>query len=94
VTVRDSDSPREESFAFGDVYAMNVTYHHACSEEMIKAYDQLVEIADSEWLRAIQERVATSGGQAGELRHYRIYLDDGPCYEFISGSHEYSQKTA
>jgi len=73
---------------------MSVTYHHACSKEMIKAYDQLVVIADSEWLRAVQGAMAESSGKADGLRHYRIYLDGGPCYEFISENYEYSKKSA
>jgi hypothetical protein len=94
LSVRDSDTQQEESFAFEDVYAMSVTYHSACSKEMITAYDQLVVIADSEWLRAIQAAVAASGGRADGLRHYRIYLDGGPCYEFISENYEHSKKSA
>ncbi len=94
VTVRDSDSTKEDSFVFEDVYAMRVTYHHACSDEMRAAYDCLMEFDDSSWLREIQDRVTTAGGPADHLRHYRIYLDDGPCYEFISGSYKYSPESA
>lgn len=94
VTVRDSDSNTEDVFSFGDVYALAVTYHHARSEEMIQAYDQVVEIDDSTWLRDIQNRVSHVDGLAERLRHYRINLDDGPCYEFISGSYEYSKNGA
>jgi hypothetical protein len=92
VIVRDSDSEKEDSFSFADVYAISVTFHHACSEDMISAYDQLVQVDSSDWLREIQKRVSSRNSEAKTLSHYRIYLDDGPCYEFICGSYEYSNK--
>ena len=92
VTVRDSDSEKEDSFLFSDIHAICVTFHRACSEDMISAYDQLIQLDSSDWLREVKKRVSSAGGDAKSLNHYRIYLDDGPCYEFICGSHEYSKK--
>jgi hypothetical protein len=83
MTVRDSDSQRFDTFLFDGIFASQVTYHSACSVDMIEAYDRLVEVSSSLWLREVQARVADAGGPS-TLKHYRIYLDDGPCYEFIA----------
>lgn len=85
MTIRDSDSEQAESFSFDGVEAVRITYHRACSEEMIRAYDQLVEIEDSEWLVEVRSRVRAEGPKA-PVRHLRIYFDDGPCYEFLCTS--------
>ena len=71
---------------FGEVEGFRCTYYKACSLDMIDAYDKVVDIGLSEWLRAIQTQLTTSGGNAVDLRHLQIYFDDGPCYEFICRS--------
>jgi len=89
VAVRDSDSDQVELFTFNDVEAVRITYHSACSEDMMLAYDQLVEIYDSEWLTGVKKEFEPL--DATGLRHLRLYLDDGPCYEFLCRSAGHTQ---
>jgi len=70
---------------FDGVEAFKCTYYRACTVEMIRsAYDKVVDVGSSEWLSAVRDQLATYVGQnVDELKHLMIYLDDGPCYEFI-----------
>lgn len=70
---------------FESMEAFKCTYEQACTPEMIRsAYDKLVDVNPSDWLTAIQGQLVSYGARnVDELRHLMIYLDDGPCYEFI-----------
>jgi hypothetical protein len=81
VTVSDSDSKQEEKFYCDGIAALASTYHSACSEEMVRAYDQLVKLDDSNLLRETKPRSVPLSGV--NLRHFRIYVDDGPGFDFI-----------
>ncbi len=85
VVVRDSDSEMEDHFIFRGVVALKITYHDACAPEATTAYDRLVEVPSSEWASDIQKRMK----QNRQVFHYRLYLDDGPCYDFLAESFEY-----
>ncbi len=70
---------------FDGVEAFKCTYQGACTPEMIRsAYDKVVNMDRSEWLSAVTGQLVDFGVQdVGQLKHLAIYLDDGPCYEFI-----------
>lgn len=70
---------------FEGVEAFKCTYGEACTLEMIRtAYDKVVDLGSSEWLSAVREQVGSYGDRkVEELKHLMIYVDDGPCYEFI-----------
>jgi hypothetical protein len=46
---------------------------------MIKAYDKILIIENSNLLKKIMNR----NKALKDLNHYMIYFDDGPCFEFI-----------
>src|SRR5438034_7082704 len=70
------------ALVFESVEALKCTYHKACTVEQIRlAYDTVVDLGASGWLREIAGR--HNRGEAADLRHLMIYFDDGPCYEFI-----------
>ncbi len=75
------------NITFPRVMAYKVTYHTACTFFMINtAYDKLVDLGRSDWLEAIEKNVEGQGEKAEGLRHFMVYFDDGPCYEFIGTS--------
>jgi hypothetical protein len=90
VTISDSDSDIEEIFAFGGIAALSLTYHDACTTEMVRAYDQLVEIDESLWLREIKQHYKGATPE-DQLHHYRIYLDNGPCFDFICETYKHQK---
>lgn len=67
-----------EQLSFSGVIAYRFFDDPSCSEEQIRAYDVLVEVNDSSWLR---ELLAGRRLEAQEVRHLRIYLDDVGCLE-------------
>ena len=82
VSVHDDEQPSERLF-FGGVESFRVTYHHSCTLDMIDAYDRVVELPETGWLAEVQQQLRHAGDPTDGLRHLRIFLDDGPCYEFI-----------
>jgi hypothetical protein len=54
-----------------------------CTVEMIETYDKLTDLGVTPWLSSTQQRLSESDGEWRSLHHLMIYLDDGPCYEFI-----------
>lgn len=81
---------------FDGVEAFKCTYMEACTPEMIRtSYDKVVDLGSSEWLSAVREQVASYGNRkVEELRHLMIYLDDGPCYEFICRTFRVDESSA
>jgi hypothetical protein len=77
-----------EKIIFGGVEGFKCTYYNACSLEMIDAYDKVVSLENSDWLNGIQNNLTKSEISPLNLKHLRIYFDDGPCYEFICKSFE------
>ena len=70
------------------VEAFKCTYMTSLTVEMIEsAYDKLVDVGESDWLRA-SRNVNCATGTPASLKHLRICFDDGPCYEFLCGHHE------
>ncbi len=68
---------------FDGVEAFKCTHYHACTLDMIEAYDEVVDRGSTEWLGSIRERLSRYDENVSKLRHLMIYFDDGPCYEFI-----------
>ena len=94
VAVLDSDSDRVDRFVFNDVLSARITYYKACTAAMVSAYDKLVEISDSEWLSEVKKTVEAANGDGSNLRQFMLYFDDGPCYEFVCRSAEYTKPDA
>lgn len=65
---------------FSEVVAFKCTYLPALTEDMIKAYNALVDL-QTPWLEEAS-LLAEDFGESGPKRHFRICFEDGPCYEF------------
>jgi hypothetical protein len=69
---------------FEGVEAYKCIYLTSCSVEIIKtAYDKLIDCGRTDWLIESEEISERVGNLRKELHHYRIFFDEGPCYEFI-----------
>jgi hypothetical protein len=77
-----------EKLIFDDVESFKCTHYKACSLKMIKAYCKVVVIGESVWLAEIKQNLSQAKVKAENLKHLRIYFDEGPCYEFICKSFE------
>jgi hypothetical protein len=67
---------------FDDVQSYKCSFKYSCTVKQIcSAYEQLIELEQSEWLQMAQSRLNEQ-----ELHHYMIFFDgDEVCYEFICG---------
>lgn len=75
------------SIAFHDVAGYRCTYWAAMTAQMVAAYDRLADMEASEWIAEVG--AAQQGARAEpSRRHYRICLDDGPCYDVLAASFE------
>jgi len=64
--------------------AFRVTYSTACTADNISAaYDKLVDLGETDWLREVRTITARTTQNVSRLRHLMIYFDDGPAYEFV-----------
>ena len=52
------------------------------------AYDTLVEVEDSDWVKEIYADTDKLYRDRWEMHHYKIYLDSGGLYEVIAESWE------
>lgn len=82
----EDSSVISEKLVFGEVESFKCTYFSACSIEMIEAYDKIIDVGSSNWLAEIKHNLSETEADSSDLKHFRIYFDDGPCYEFICRS--------
>jgi hypothetical protein len=82
-----------DELLFKRVEALRVTHYRACSLEMLAAYDT-VTFMESAWLGEVLKQLQKAGEPVEGLRHLRLYLDDGPCYEFICHDFEFNVSTS
>ena len=66
-----------------------VSYDSISDEELLDAYDRVVAVQDSEWLRQVYPRRPWDGL---ELKHYRMFFDSNGCYECVAESFEPTPK--
>lgn len=72
------------SLIFRRVWAMRVVYFVAGDLRLfVTAYEKVVDLGQTKWLRNLQQNIVESGEDHGGLSHYAICFDDGPSYEFI-----------
>jgi hypothetical protein len=74
-----------EDLVFVGVIAYRFVDDPSCRPDQIDAYDQLVEVGDSDWLRQL---LAGRRYDASSTRHLRIYLDDVGCLEVAASDFE------
>lgn len=80
-----------DEFFFQRVEALHVTHYRACTSEMIAAYDRVTDMGDTTWLAEVRQQLQSAREPVEDLQHLRLYLDDGPCYEFIC--HDFRAET-
>ena len=93
------DAVRQEvvklSLIFKDTWAVKITYYTANEAPIIPiAYDKVVDFGDTTWLKMIKSTIATNRGSFETLRHFGIFFDDGPFYEFICESFQTRMETS
>jgi len=72
---------------FRGIAAMRKRAERCCTAWHIEgAYDTLVEIAESDWLKEIRADTNLQWRDRWEMHHYMIYLDSVGCFEFIADS--------
>lgn len=59
-----------------------------CTEGMVKAYDAVVEIPDSQWAAEATRHLRKDSLESDDLtlHHYMVYFDGGGCYEVLAES--------
>jgi hypothetical protein len=83
----DGDKIVALTIIFQGVEAFKCTYHNTIGAELIRlAYDRVVDLGTTQWLKDIQSELLNRPEDVTSLRHLAIYFDDGPCYEFICRS--------
>lgn len=83
---------REVTLFLEGVEAYRVTLYRARSDAMLVAYDRLISLGESDWLREVAQNLGTHGGDASGIAHLMINFDDGPCYEFICRTHRVEER--
>lgn len=77
----ESGQYQHATITFRGVEAFFFTSFESCSPDQVAAYDRVVAIRASEWLKQLRSRRAIEESLA---RHYRIFFDDVGCYEVIA----------
>jgi hypothetical protein len=76
----------EGALVLEGIEALRITYLTASDDSMLVAYGKLVDLGQTEWLRAVRDARLHNQYPVVPLRHLMIFFDDGPCYEFICQS--------
>lgn len=82
---RKEDRLFEGGIRFKYVTAQCTLAERCCTVWQTQAYDTLVEIENSEWVKRILEDTPVHK-RFCEFHHYMIYLDSVGCFEFIADS--------
>lgn len=68
---------------FTGVGAFAFTYQEACTTAQVDAYDCVLEVAKSSWLRRLG--VDAEGHQSSlPMRNFRMYFDEYGCYDIAA----------
>jgi hypothetical protein len=69
-----------EAMTFADVVAATFTARERCTEEQVRAYDKVIDVAPSPWLAGLG-----LGGAESGVRHLRIYFDGTGAFDVAAG---------
>jgi hypothetical protein len=72
-----------DSFRFEGVEAFRFTLYETCEPEQVEAYDMLIDVEGSSWLR---DHRAKKIEDNPDLKHYRVFFDEIGCYDIIATS--------
>jgi hypothetical protein len=70
------------ALVFHQVRAFSFVAHPMCSPEQVDAYDRVVSVSRSRWLKTFH------GPMSPEVTHYRIYFDEFGCYDIAAAHFE------
>jgi hypothetical protein len=93
ISYETEDEVETVALVFVGVEAYKVTYDRARGDEMLEAYDRLLDQGETSWLGEITGNLRQHGADAATLTHMIINFDDGPCYEVICRSHRLESAT-
>ena len=84
-TYEKDGSKREGGVKFSRVAAVRMRAERSCTKWHIEgAYDTLVEVEDSPWVKEIYADTQKQWQDKWEMLHYMIYLDSVGCFEIIA----------
>jgi hypothetical protein len=92
LTIRHEDT--QDELSFERVEALIVTHYRARTVDMIESYDRVSDLGETVWLAQVRQQLQSADEPIEYLQHIRLYLDDGPCYEFICHAFSASTKVA
>lgn len=86
LALEGEDGVWRAGFRFSTVSAYRYTTAYRCSAWHVEAYQQLVEVHDSEWIRELQgQQIANGlGDLRREMHHYMLYFDEEGAYEVVA----------
>ena len=84
---RQNNIEHQGGITLGHVLATRTRAERCCTAWHIEAYDALVEIQDSEWVKEIKAQTDPNWRDKWEMHHYMIYLDSAGCFEVIAASY-------
>ena len=67
------------SVAFKDAVAYAFKGYEHCSIDEVNAYDRIVEISDSSWMRSLARL-------GPEKKHFRMFFDELGCFDIVASS--------
>lgn len=69
---------------FNRVEVYKCSYFSSCTADQIaSAYDRVIAFDDSDLLRGAVKAMSAGAHEVVDIRHFAIFFDDGPYYEFI-----------
>ena len=81
-----SDNKRYKIY-FRGIFGFKYSSHPLCTADDVDAYDQIVEVLDSDWLKEFSQLdEEMTHTKKDELHHYMTYFDSEGVYEFIAKS--------
>ncbi len=85
LTLSYSVEGKRAEIRFEGVVAFCFTQFRACTKEHVVAYDKLVAIGESDWLKQVRNE---GRGSLEGAHHYRIFFDEVGAYDVIARSVE------
>jgi hypothetical protein len=74
--------------SFKRVTATRTRTERCCTVWHTEAYDKLVEVHESSWLKEIEADTDPNWRYKATMHHYMMYLDSAGCFELIAESWE------
>jgi hypothetical protein len=79
-----SGNPFRLTLIFEKVEVSKLTHYLAIDVEIIdRAYEQVVDLGETEWLQHVRSNLIQNRVDPSDLRHLVVYFDGGPGLEFI-----------